>query len=102
MFQSEIEAKSSKTVVIPVMTIGTNNLEEEMATKKAMLEMLVKENEEKEALIKLHEEKITMLTRKLERQLARSLTKSSESKEEETTSIQGETFDEEVPSKKGG
>jgi len=50
-----------------VMTIGTNNLEEEMATIKAMLEHLVKENEEKEACIKLHEEKIARLTRKLEK-----------------------------------
>jgi len=35
------------------MTVGTNNLEEEMAAMKAMLEMLVKESEEKEACIKL-------------------------------------------------
>ena len=47
-FQSEIEAESSKTVVIPVMRIGTNNLEEKMATMKAMLEWLVKESKEKE------------------------------------------------------
>jgi len=38
---------------MPVMTIGTNNLEEEIAAMKAMLERLVKENEEKEACIKL-------------------------------------------------
>jgi len=49
VFQSETEAESSKTVVIPVMTIGTNNLEEEMDAMKAMLEKLVKENEEKAA-----------------------------------------------------
>jgi len=30
---------------MPVMTIGTNNLEEEMAVIKAMLERLVKESE---------------------------------------------------------
>ena len=37
------------------MTIGTNNLEEEMATMKAMLERLVKESDEKEVHIKLQE-----------------------------------------------
>ena len=41
------------------MTIGTNNLEEEMAAMKAILERLVKESEEKEARIKLQEEKIS-------------------------------------------
>jgi len=68
-FQLETEAESSKTVVMPVMTIGTNNLEEEMADMKAMLERLVEESEEKEVRIKLHEEKIARLTRKLEKQL---------------------------------
>ena len=37
-FQSEIEAESSNTVVMPVMTIDTNNWEEEMAVMKAILE----------------------------------------------------------------
>jgi len=68
-FQLETKAESSKTVVMPVMTIGTNNLEEEMADMKAMLERLVEESEEKEVRIKLHEEKIARLTRKLEKQL---------------------------------
>jgi len=35
------------------MTIGTNNLEEEMAAMMAMLERFIKESEEKEARIKL-------------------------------------------------
>jgi len=51
-------------VVRPLITIGTNNLKEEM---DAMLERLVMESEEKEACIKLPEEKITRLTRKLEK-----------------------------------
>ena len=51
--QSETEAEYSKIVVTSVMTIGTNNLEEEIAAMKAMLERLVKENEEKGAHIKL-------------------------------------------------
>jgi len=38
---------------MPVMTIGTNNFEEEMAAMNAILERLVKEYEEKEAHIKL-------------------------------------------------
>jgi len=88
------------TVVMPVMTLGTNKLEEEMAIMKAMLERLVKENEEKEARIKLHEEKIARLTKKLEKWPAQSLEKGSEG-EGERVSIQSEAFDEEVHSKKG-
>jgi len=44
-FRSEIEAESFKTIAMPVMTIGTNYLEEEVATMKAMVERLVKESE---------------------------------------------------------
>jgi len=102
VFKSETEAKSSKTVVMPVTTIGTNNLEEETAAIKAMLERLLKESEEKKARIKLQKEKIARLTRKLEKRPARALSKSSESKEEERAFIQREASDEEVHSKKGG
>jgi len=52
-FQLKTEAKSFKTVVMPVMTIATNNLKEGMATIKPVLERLIKESEEKEAHIKL-------------------------------------------------
>jgi len=95
------EAKSSNTVVMPVMTIGTNNLEKEMVAMKAMLERLVKESEEKEARIKLQEKKIATLTKKLEKRPTQSLAKSSESVEEERMSVQSETSDKEVHSKKG-
>ena len=47
-----------------VTSIGTNNVEEEMV---AMLERLIKEREEKEVCIKLQEEKMARMTRKLER-----------------------------------
>jgi len=47
------------------MTIDTNKLEEEMAAMKAMLERVIKKNEEKEAGIKFHEKKIARLTKKL-------------------------------------
>jgi len=50
---------------------------------KAMLEIFVKESEEKEARIKLQEEKIARMTRKLEKRLAQLLTKSLISEEEE-------------------
>jgi len=68
---------------MPVMTIGTNNLEEEMASMKTMLKRLVKESEEKDTCIKLPKEKITRLTRKLENRPTRYLAKSLESEEEE-------------------
>jgi len=68
------------------MIIGTNSCEEGMATIKAKLEMLVKGNEEKEACIKLWEEKITRLARKQEKRSDRSFVKSSESKKEDKAS----------------
>jgi len=102
VFQLEAETESSNTIVMPVMTIGTNNLKEETAAMKAMLEQLIKESEENEARIKLQEEKITRLTRKVEKRPTQSLAKSSESEEEERASIQSEASDEEVHSKKGG
>jgi len=52
---------------MPVMTIGTNNWKEEMATLKALLENLVKENDKKEARIKLQEEKNARMTAKMEK-----------------------------------
>jgi len=52
--------------------------------------------------IKLQEEKIARLTRKLEKRPARSFKKSSESEEEQRASVQSETSNEEVHSKKGG
>ena len=101
VFQSKTEAESSKTVNVLVMTIGANNLKEEMVAMKAMLEQLVKESEEKEAHIKSQEEKIARVTRKLEKQPARSRAKSSESEEEERASIQSEASGKEHHSKKG-
>jgi len=85
-----------------VMTIGTNNLEEKMTSMKTMLERLVKESEEKEECIKLQEEKITRLTKRLDKRTARSLAKCLESEEEERAPIQSEASDKEVHSKKGG
>ena len=67
-FRLETKAESSKIVVMPIMTIGTNNFEEEMAAMKAMLEQFVKESEEKDVHIKSQEERIARLTRKLEKQ----------------------------------
>jgi len=98
VFQLEAETESSNTIVMPVMTIGTNNLKEETAA----MEQLIKESEENEARIKLQEEKITRLTRKLEKRPTQSLAKSSESEAEERASIQSEASDEEVHAKKGG
>ena len=41
-----------------VVTIGTNNWEEEIAIMRAMLEKHIKEGEQKVVRIKLHEKKI--------------------------------------------
>ena len=75
----------------------TNNLKEEMAS---MLQKLTEESEEKEARIKLHEDKISKLTRKLEKWLTRSVIKDLKS-EQELKSSNSEASDEEVRSKKG-
>jgi len=53
----ETKAESSKTVVMPVMTIGTKQLRREMVAMKAMLERLVKESEEQEVHIRLQDGK---------------------------------------------
>ena len=87
---------------MPIITISLNNIEEEMAAIKAMLEKLVKESEEKEVRLKLQEEKIARLSRKLERRPARFLIKSSESEDKERISVESEASNEEVQSKKGG
>ena len=62
---------------MPVMTIGINNLDWEMAAMKPMLEKLDKENEKKKACIKLQEGRILRLTKKSEMRLARSSIKNS-------------------------
>jgi len=67
-----------------------------MVVMNAMLERLIKESEENEGRIKLQEEKITRLTRKLEKWPAQSLAKSLESEEEGRTSIQTEASDKKV------
>ena len=66
----ELEAESSKTIVMSAMMTGTNTLEEEMANMKAILEKFTRDNEEKEVCIKLQEEKIAKLIRKLEKRPA--------------------------------
>jgi len=82
------------------MMTGTTTLEEEMANMKAILEKLTRDNEEKEARIKLQEEKIAKLTRKLEEQPAQSSTKDSESEDSEKMSIHNEASNSEKQSKK--
>ena len=78
---SETEVESSKTFVMLAMMTGTITLEEEMANIKVILEILTRDNEKKEARIKLQEEKITKLTRKLEKRPAQSSTRDSESED---------------------
>jgi len=46
-FRSEIEFESAKPIVMLVITTSTNNLEEEMAAMKAMLERHINESEER-------------------------------------------------------
>ena len=50
---SEIEAESSKIVVMPIMMIGSTSSKKEMANMKAILEKHIRKSEEKEVRIKL-------------------------------------------------
>ena len=88
----ETEVESSKTVVMLAMMTDTTTLEEKMANMKAMLEKLTRENEQKEARIKLQEENIAKLTKNLEKRLAQSSTKDSKSEDLEKMSIHTESF----------
>jgi len=99
---SEIEAESSKTIVMPATTTCSTNLEEEMANMKLILEKLTRESEEKEAHIKLQEEEIAKLTKKLEKWSAQSSTKDSESKDSWKMSACTEASANEKHPKKGG
>jgi len=88
-------------IVILVIIIGTNNWEEEIVAMKAMLEKRANKSEEKEVYTKLQKEKITKLTRKLEKLSTRSVTNDSNSEEEAKASVHNEDSNEEVHSKKG-
>ena len=50
---------------MPIMMAGITTLKEEMANMKVIVEKLTKDNEEKEARLKLQEQKIAKLIRKL-------------------------------------
>jgi len=64
---SETEVESSKTFVMPAMMTSSTTLEEEMTNMKAILEKLTRESKEDEERIKLQEEKIAKLSRKLKK-----------------------------------
>ena len=64
-----------------------------MAVIKAMLQKLTKESEEKESCIKLQEEKIAKLIRKLKKRPSQFMTKDSESEDEVKMFTHSEAFD---------
>jgi len=71
-----------------------------MAATKAMLEKLTKESEEKKTRIKLQEEKIAKLVRKLEKRLAQSGNKDPQREEVEKSSFTMKLLMKDVHSKK--
>ena len=100
-FRAETKAESSKIVVMPILTIGANNLEEEMVTMKAMLQKHTKQSNEKEVCIKIQEEKDLQADKEIGNAgLAQSATKDLGSEEELKASIRTDTYDEVVHSKK--
>jgi len=83
----ETDVESSKTIIISAMMIGLTTLKEEMANMKAILENSQRKSKEKEARIKLQEEKIAQLTKKLKKRWAQSSVKGSESGDLKKVSI---------------
>jgi len=82
------------------MMIGSTSLEEEMANMKVILEKLNRDSEEKKAGIKLQEENIANLTKKLEKWLAQSSTKDSENEDSRKVSVHIEASHNEKQPKK--
>jgi len=71
-----------------------------MANMKVILEKFTRESTEKEACVKLQEEKIAKLTKKLEKRSTQSSAKDSESDDSEKVSVHIETSDNEKQPKK--
>jgi len=95
------EAESSKIVLMPTMMTDTTTPLEELANMKAIQEKLTRESAEKEVRIKLQEEKIAKLTRKLEKRTTQSSSKDSEREDSGKVSVHTEAFDNEKQPKKG-
>ena len=62
-----VEVESSDTVVMPVIVTEVANVEEQLASMKAILDKLSRENAEKDAQSKCQNEQVTELMRHLEK-----------------------------------
>ena len=72
---SYAEAKSSDTVIMPFMVNEVANFEEELESMKAMLDRISKESALKDAQIKLQNEYIAELIKKLKKKSSKASNK---------------------------
>ena len=84
----QFEAELSQTVIMPSMTIGAMNLEEEFASMTVTLERLSKESAGKDACIKRQEEHIAKLLKKLDKGLHAPSNRSASSDEDKKGPIE--------------
>jgi len=97
---SEIETKSSDTVIIPVMMTGATNLEEQLASMMATLDRLSKESAEKDAQIKHQNDQIAELTKRLEKKFSEASNKGSSAEDSDKESHRSEESDNDHKAKK--
>ena len=97
---SELEVESSDTVIMPVMMTGAANLEEQLASMKAILDRLSKESAEKDAQIKRQNDQIAELTKKLEKKFSEASNKGSGAEDSDKESHHSEESDNDRKAKK--
>jgi len=97
---SEIEAKSSNTVIMPVMMTGATNLEELLASMMATLDKLSKESAEKDAQIKCQNDQIVELMKRLEKKFSEASNKGSGAEDSNKESYHSEESDNDRKAKK--
>ena len=66
---SDTAAESSDIVIMPVMVIAATNFEDQLASMKVALDRLSKESAEKDTQIKLQNDQIAKLMKKLEKEV---------------------------------
>jgi len=90
---SHAEAKSSDTVIMPVMVTEAANFEEQLASMKATLDRLSKESAEKDAQMKRQSKQIVELTKKLEKKSSEASNKHPSYEDSDKKSNCNEEFD---------
>jgi len=72
------KVESSNTIIIPIMVVKATNVEEQLASLKAMLDRPLRERIEKDTQIKRQNEQISKLMKRLEKKSSEASTKGSD------------------------